>query len=166
MIPQIFAIGRPFVRRSVSAAAVSSTFSRPISVVSSLSLSPLPSGSPPPPPLQWLSSDAGKSPQPTLLTLPTPPKPRRIRAAGGDPQVRTNASNSCGLIRNYSLDCRYRLQTTTSEGMAAHSHSQNCPSDPLHHWHCLRSNRRPAHLGEQQGPPLVSHNPDLPGPSV
>ena len=35
-------IGRPFVRRPVSAAAVSSTFSRPISVVSSLSLSPTP----------------------------------------------------------------------------------------------------------------------------
>lgn len=85
MFPRYFVFGThcPFRRPG----AVSSTFGRLISAVSSLFPSQIPPTLSSPSPPLWLSSAEEKGRRPTLLILQ---KPRRIRAAGGGLQVRTD----------------------------------------------------------------------------
>jgi hypothetical protein len=87
--------------------AVSSTSGRLILAVSSLSplqIPPTLSSSSPP---SWLSSDEEKGRQPTLLT---PQKPRRIRAAGGGLQVRTDPTPPTPAVSNSFADTAFKQQ--------------------------------------------------------
>ena len=76
------------------------------------------------------------------------PKQRKRRVVGGNQPVRPSLPNA--VPSSYTV-LRYRLQATKTEGVAANSDSQDCPSDSSPNRSRVRSDWRFVDMGQRSG---------------